>query len=44
MINSMGDMITVVSTVAVPRITAKKIRKQAVKKLFMNGWRRVDVK
>lgn len=43
MINSTGDMITVVNTVAVPSITAKMIRRQAVKKLFMNGWKHVYV-
>ena len=32
-----GDMIIVVSTVAVPRIAAKMILKKEEKKLFMNA-------
>lgn len=36
MISNTGDMINVVSTVAVPRITANMILKKAVKNLFMS--------
>jgi hypothetical protein len=44
MISRKGDMIIVVSTVAVPRIAAKIILKKAEKKLFMNRRRCVDGK
>lgn len=37
MISRKGDMIIVVSTMALPRIAAKIILKRAGKNLFMNG-------